>query len=151
MWNYSLISLVTIWLHILIIWAPKSKIFYELLFQRDENTTRVYSQTLGFWTTWKTSPFPQLANGDPAYPFGIHLQAPYHQGRLTQQIEDYNKEMSEARVSVERLFEDIINSFKFLDYKKNLKIGLSSVSKMYIVCALLRNAITCLFATCTYP
>ena len=45
---------------------------------------------------------------------------------------------------MEWLFGDIINSFKFLDYKKNLKIGLSSVGKMYIVCALLRNAITCL-------
>ena len=54
----------------------------------------------------------------------------YRQGRLTQQMEDYNKAMSEVRV-----FGDIINSFKFLDYKKNLKIGLS---------ALLRNAITCL-------
>ena len=40
-------------------------------------------------------------------------------------------------MSVELLFRDIINSFKFLDYKKNLKIGLSSVGKMYIVCALL--------------
>ena len=38
---------------------------------------------------------------------------------------------------MEWLFGDIINSFKFLDYKKNLKIGLSGVRKMYIVCALL--------------
>ena len=60
-------------------------------------------------------------------------------------MEDYNKAMSEVRVSVEWLFGDIINSFKFLDFKKNLKIGLSSVGKMYIVCALLRNAITCLY------
>ena len=41
-------------------------------------------------------------------------------------------------------FRDIINSSRFLDYKKNLKIGLSSVGKIYLVCALLRNAITCL-------
>ena len=57
--------------------------------------------------------------------------------------------LSEVRVSVEWLFGDIINSFKFLDYKKNLKIGLSSVGKMYIVCALLRNAITCLYGNQT--
>ena len=87
---------------------------------------------------------PMCVYGDPAYPLRIHLQAPYRQGRLTQQMEDYNKAMSEVRVSVEWLFGDIINSFKFLDFKKNLKIGLSSVGKMYIVCALLRNAITCL-------
>ena len=87
---------------------------------------------------------PMCVYGDPAYPLRIHLQAPYRQGRLTQHMEDYNKAMSEVRVSVEWLFGDIINSFKFLDFKKNLKIGLSSVGKMYIVCALLRNAITCL-------
>ena len=43
----------------------------------------------------------------------------------------------------------IHNSFRFLDYKKNLKIGLSSVGKMYLVCALLRNAITCLYGNQT--
>ena len=56
--------------------------------------------------------------------------------RLTQQKEDYNKVTSEVRVSLqslEWLFGDIINSFKFLDKQKNLKIGLSSVRKMYIV------------------
>ena len=42
--------------------------------------------------------------------------------------------LSELLVSVEWLFGDIINSFRFLDYKKNLKIGLSSVGKMYLLC-----------------
>ena len=93
---------------------------------------------------------PMCVYGDPAYPLRIHLQAPYRQGRLTQQMEDYNKAMSEVRVSVEWLFGDIINSFKFLDYKKNLKIGVSSVGKMYIVCALLRNSITCLYGNQTF-
>jgi len=69
---------------------------------------------------------PMCVYGDPAYPLRIHLQAPYRQGRLvTQQMEDYNKAMSEVRVFVEWLFGDIINSFKFLDYKKNLKKGTS--------------------------
>ena len=89
---------------------------------------------------------PMCVYGDPAYPLRIHLQAPYRQGRLTQQMEDYNKRV---RVSVEWFFGDIINSFKFLDYKKNLKIGLSSVGKMYIACALLRNAVTCLYGNQT--
>jgi len=39
---------------------------------------------------------------------------------------------------------NIATYFKFIDLKKNLKIGLSSVGKMYVVCALLRNALTCL-------
>ena len=49
---------------------------------------------------------------NPAYPLRIHRQAPYRQGRLTQQMEDYNKAMSEVRVSVEWLFGDIMNFFK---------------------------------------
>ena len=53
--------------------------------------------------------------------------------------------MSKVCISVEWLFGDIINYFKFLDFKKYLKIGLSAVGKMYIVCALLRNAHTCLY------
>ena len=43
----------------------------------------------------------------------------------------------------------MINDFNFLDFKKNLKIGLSSVGKMYIVSALLRNAVTCLYGNTT--
>ena len=92
---------------------------------------------------------PVCVYGDPAYPLQIHLQAPYRRGCLTQQMEDYNKAMNEVRVSVAWLFGDIINSSKFLDFKKNLKIGLSSVGKMYIVCALLRNAITCSYGNQT--
>lgn len=57
--------------------------------------------------------------------------------------------MSSVRSSVEWLFGDIVNYFKFIDFKKNLKIGLSSVGKMYIVCALLRNALTCLYGNTT--
>lgn len=36
---------------------------------------------------------------------------------------------------------DIINYFKFLNFKENLMIG-----KMYTVCALLRNALSCLYS-----
>ena len=57
----------------------------------------------------------------------------------------YNKSMSSVRVSVEWIFGDIVNYFKFMDFKKKLKIGLSQVGKMYIVAAFLRNALTCLY------
>lgn len=49
---------------------------------------------------------------------------------------------SRVRTSVEWVFGGIVNSFKFLDFKKNLKIGLSPCGKHYIVGALLRNALT---------
>ena len=47
--------------------------------------------------------------------------------------------MSKVSASMEWVFGDIINYFKFLDLKKNLKVQLSAVGKMYIVCALLQN------------
>lgn len=85
--------------------------------------------------------------GDPAYP--LHLQSPFRDAQLTPEMQAYNKSMSATRVSVEWVFGEVINSFKFLDFKKNLKIRLSSVGKMYVVCALLQNAITCLYGNQT--
>ena len=48
-------------------------------------------------------------------------------------------------MSVEWLSGDVINTFRLVDFKKNLIVGMSSVGKAYIVCALLRNALTCLY------
>ena len=41
------------------------------------------------------------------------------------------------------------NYSSFLYYKKNFKIELSAVGKMYCVCALLTNAHTCLYRSMT--
>ena len=87
--------------------------------------------------------------GDPAYPLRQHLQAPFRGAVLTPQQIAWNKSMSEVRVSVEWIFGDIVNYFKFLDFKRNLKIRLSAVGKMYIVCALMHNARTCLYGNTT--
>ena len=57
--------------------------------------------------------------------------------------------MSSVRIAVEWIFGDIVNYFKFLDFKKNLKLELSAVGKMYIVCALLHNVRTCLYNNTT--
>lgn len=88
---------------------------------------------------------PFCINGDPAYPLRVHLQYPFRHEVLTDEMKAYNASMSAVRSSVEWLFGDIINHFKSLDFKKNLKIGLSSVGKMYIVSALLQNVLTCLY------
>ena len=45
-------------------------------------------------------------------------------------MEIFNEKRSAVRASVEWLFADIINYFKFLDFKKNLRVGLSQVGKM---------------------
>ncbi|PFX12137.1 hypothetical protein AWC38_SpisGene23955 [Stylophora pistillata] len=68
---------------------------------------------------------PMSVYGDPAYPLRVHLQAPFRHGVLTPMIEQYNFDMSSVRVTVEWLFGDIINDLKFLNFKKNLKIGMS--------------------------
>ena len=83
--------------------------------------------------------------GDPAYPHRVHLLRPFQYGLLTQQMQNFNGSMSKVRSSVEWIFGDVINYFKFLDFKKDLKLDLSPIAKMYIVCALFRNALTCLY------
>ena len=87
--------------------------------------------------------------GDPAYPLRPQLQAPFKNQNLTPQQDDFNKSMSAVRTSVEWVFGEIINYFSFLDFKKNLKIELSAIGKMYCVCALLTNAHTCLYKSMT--
>ena len=77
---------------------------------------------------------PLCIYGDPAYPHRPQLQGPFKGARLTQNEKDWHSAMSSVRVSVEWIFKDIINYFKFLDFKKNLKVQLNSVGKMYIVC-----------------
>lgn len=92
---------------------------------------------------------PVALHGDPAYPLRVHLIVPYRGAGITLQMEDFNNSMNRVCTSVEWLFGDIINYFKFGGFKKSQKISLSAVGKMYIVCAISRNAMTCLYGNCT--
>ena len=83
--------------------------------------------------------------GDAGYPLRQYLQAPFGGANLTRQEEEFNTAMSKVRVSVEWVFGDVVNYFKFNDFKKNLKIGLSQIGKFYRVSAILTNAYTCLY------
>ena len=76
--------------------------------------------------------------GDPAYPLRSQLQAPFRDAHLEEDQELWNQRMSAVRDSVEWLFGDIVNYCKFIDFKKNLKIQLSAVGQMYIVCTILK-------------
>ena len=87
--------------------------------------------------------------GDPAYPLRAHLQGRYKGAVLTLHQQQFTKSMSSARVSVESVFNDIIKCFKFLGFKKNLKVGLNAVGRMYIVCTLIQNAYTILYGSVT--
>ena len=87
---------------------------------------------------------PLCIYGDSTYPLSVHLQAGFKGANVTPQQLIWNSRMSAVRVSVEWVFGDIINYFKFLDFKKNLKLA---VGKMYIICALLHNARCCLYGS----
>ena len=90
--------------------------------------------------------------GDPAYPLRPNLIAPYRPGEVpvfTPEMQAFNQAMSSVRVSVEWLFGDVVNYFKFMDFKKNLKLQLSAVGKQYIISALFRNILTCLYGNAT--
>ena len=88
---------------------------------------------------------PRCLYGDPAYPLRVHLQGPFRNVRLTREMEEYNKAMSSVRVTVEWLFWRIVKYFKFTDFKRQRSISLSPVGKIYIVCAILQNTLTCLY------
>ncbi|KAJ8036265.1 hypothetical protein HOLleu_20186 [Holothuria leucospilota] len=57
--------------------------------------------------------------------------------------------MSSVRVTVEWLFGDIMNNFKFVDFKNNQKVGLSARGKMDLVSGLLINAHICQYGNLT--
>ena len=92
---------------------------------------------------------PLCIYGDPAYPVRPHLQAPYKHNNLSDAEKDFSKAMSSVRVSVEWVFGEITEYFAFVDFKKTQKIALSEVGQMYKICALLRNARTCLYGSST--
>ena len=84
------------------------------------------------------------------YPQRSHLKCPIVRTEaLTDEELAFNSSMSKVHVAVEWVFGDVIKYVKYVDFKKNLEIGMSAVSKIYIVCALLRNGMTCLYGSST--
>ena len=88
---------------------------------------------------------PLCLYGDPAYPLSVHLQGPYKDRQLTPGMKLFNKSMSSVRMTVEWMFGSICNYFALIDMKKQQKVNLSAIGKIYIVSALLQNAHTCLY------
>ena len=57
----------------------------------------------------------------------MHLQVLFRQNAITPAIDAFNSSVSSVRESVECTFGDVVKSFKALDFKSNLKIGLQCV------------------------
>lgn len=92
---------------------------------------------------------PMCIYGDPAYPLRVHLQAPFRGAMITPEMQEFNQSMSSVRVSAEWAFGEVVRSFRCLDFKSNLKLGLSSVGKMYLVAAIIQNALSCFYGNVT--
>ncbi|KAH9124894.1 hypothetical protein AeMF1_004412 [Aphanomyces euteiches] len=95
-------------------------------------------------SNWRAAvPEGHYIYGDPAYPLRPWLLSPYKAARLTAKQALYNSRMSSVRVSVEWSFGDVLRYWAFLDYRKNLKVFLSPVAKLYLTGVLLTNCLTC--------
>jgi hypothetical protein len=93
---------------------------------------------------WMASaPANSYMYGDPAYPLRAWLLSPYKGTNLTPKQTAFNTAMSSVRVTVEWSFGDIIRYWAFLDFKKNLKVLLSPVAKMYLLGVLFTNCLSC--------
>jgi nuclease HARBI1 len=95
---------------------------------------------------------PYYVYGDQGYPLLPNLIVQFRGRNLTDAQKKCNKRMSAVRESVEWGFAKVIQLFGFLDFKKNLKIGLQPVGQYYIVGAILTNCHSCLYGnqTSTY-
>lgn len=82
---------------------------------------------------WANDGTPLCLYGDPVYPLGIHLQAPFRNVHITPQMARFNERMSEVRIAVEWMFGCVSNYYKFIEFQKQLQIGLSPVGKLYLV------------------
>ena len=80
--------------------------------------------------------------GDSAYPIRPQLQGPFSGANLTDDQNAWNESMSPVRTSIEWLFGDIENYFKCIDFIKNLKVQLSAIGKLLIVCLIIQDART---------
>lgn len=87
--------------------------------------------------------------GDPAYPVGRYIIAPFRGAQLSNAEKAFNTDMSRLRVSVEWGYGKICKEFVFMDFSKNFKVLLQPVGKLYRVAALLANCHTCLYGSQT--
>lgn len=90
--------------------------------------------------------------GDAAYPLIPSIITPYKGANISPEQHNFNAVMSPMRVCVEWSFADIVRTFAFIDYHKNLKLYLQPLANLYKVAAILVNCRACLYRnqTSTY-
>lgn len=92
---------------------------------------------------------PLCIYGDPAYPVSQHVIGPFRGANLNNLQNNFNTSMSSVRVTVEWPFGGIASYFAYVDFKKNLKLYLQAIGKLYLVSTILYNARVCLYGSLT--
>jgi hypothetical protein len=92
---------------------------------------------------------PYILYGDAGYSVSSHLVSSFKGAHLTNDQRSLNRKMADLRIAVEWRFGDIVRDFAFIDFKKNLKLYLQPVGKLYIVAALFSNCKCCLHGNLT--
>ena len=91
----------------------------------------------------KLESVPELTNqflyADQGYGISKFIITPYKGAQLTTDQKKWNRKMSQARICVEWAFGEVVELWAFVDFKKNLKIGLSPIGQFYLIAVLLTN------------
>lgn len=98
---------------------------------------------------WDPLGNPLVIYGDSAYGLSTHLISPYPSVAITNDQALFNQQMAKVRESVEWGFAAMVNTWAFLDWKKNQKVLLSPVGIYFLVGAILLNAHTILYGSQT--
>jgi hypothetical protein len=83
--------------------------------------------------------------GDSAYPLYNNITRPYKGNNVTRVQQRINGVFSKLRVCVEWGFAANANLFSFADFPRQMRMFVSPIGRIYVVCVLLRNAYACLY------
>ncbi|KAJ8600683.1 hypothetical protein CTAYLR_010236 [Chrysophaeum taylorii] len=83
--------------------------------------------------------------GDLGYTRNDVLQTPFKGVSPTDAETRFNYLMARIRVPVEWAFGDVLRYFAFVDFKKNIKMGLQPCGKFFHVATFLRNCHVCFY------
>ena len=84
--------------------------------------------------------------GDPGYvPGTTHVVVPWKVSHPTPAQEEFNVTMSGLRIAIEWAWDQVATDWAFVNYWRNLQVGLSPIGSFYRVGVLIANCKTCLY------
>lgn len=95
-------------------------------------------------TTENEESHPLQLFGDPAYGLDTQIISPFPKRGRTNDQQEWNTQMSKARIEVEHGFSLVTRNWQFLQAEWKLRVFQSPVGRYYRVAVLLTNALACL-------